>query len=275
MEILPNGGGEMKDKIMKTLKENGFLLFLFICVCIVAIGTISIVTKEMDKDNPDNDLVILDDSANNEQTGIIVGDRNSTLDLETGEIILDTDYITTEKNDVEKLDDAPDYAEEVFSKGEDEEYEDKIEFIENYVEEASSRVSTILTLPVQGETITEFAKDKLIYSQTLGEWRGHCGIDIKANIGTNVIAVLDGIVTKIYEDSLWGKTIVLDHGEGLQTKYCNLGTLEMVKEGLDVNQGDYIATVGKSAQIELLMEDHLHFEVINNQKTVDPRSIMN
>lgn len=276
MEILANGGDSMKDKIIKTCKENGFLIFLFICVCIVAIGTLSIVNKDVDKDRQENDLVILDDPINISQTGIIQGDRNSTMDLETGEIFLDSNY-TIADNDLEESDDndleESNDAEEVFSEGEDEEYENEIEFIDNYLEEPSQSVTNLMS-PVKGEIITEFAKDRLIYSETLEEWRGHSGIDIKSNVGNKVIAVLNGTVSKVYEDSLWGKTIVIDHGEGLYTKYCNLGTLEMVKEGLGVKQGDYIATVGKTAHIELLMDEHLHFEVINNQKTVDPRSRM-
>lgn len=265
----------MKDKIIKTCKGNAFLIFLFICVCIVAIGTLSIVNQDVNKERADNDndLVILNNPIDTGQTGIIEGDRNSTMDLETGEIFLDSDYAIVIDNDEEESDDESDYAEEVFYEGEDEEYEDEIEFIDNYVEESSQYVGKVIS-PVEGEIITEFAGDKLIYSETLQEWRGHSGIDIKANAGTDVIAVLDGTVSKLYADSLWGKTILIDHGQGLYTKYCNLGTLEMVKEGLLVKQGDYISTVGKTAQIESSMDEHLHFEVINNQKTVDPRSIM-
>lgn len=275
MEIIANGGNTMMDKIVKTCKENAFLIILFICVCIVAIGTLSVVNQDMDKDRPDNDkdLVILDDPIDINQTRIIKGERNSTLDLKTGEIFLDSDYAMLIDNDKEESDDESDYAEEVFYEGEDEEYEGEIEFIDNYVEGPSQYAAKMIA-PVKGEIITEFAKDKLIYSETLQEWRGHSGIDIKAKVGTNVIAVLDGTVSKLYEDSLWGKTIVIDHGQELFTKYCNLGTLEMVKEGLQVKQGDYISTVGKTAQIESLMDEHLHFEVINKQKTVDPRSIM-
>ncbi|MDR7869453.1 MAG: M23 family metallopeptidase [Tissierellaceae bacterium] len=270
----------MKNKIIKVVKENGFLLFLFICVCIVAIGTISIVTKEVDKDKPTNDLVILDDPVDVEQTGIVEENLNSNLDLKLGESILDKDVIAEENEELEEdfieLEESKepnDYAEEVFYEGEDEDNDEEIQFIENYVEEPP-KANIAPKLPIEGEIITEFAKDKLIYSETLEEWRGHSGIDIKAEVGSKVITVLDGTVTKVYEDSLWGKTIVIDHGEGLQTKYSNLGTLEMVKEGLEVRQGDNIATVGKSAHIELLMDDHLHFEVINKDKSVDPRSII-
>lgn len=288
VEIIANGGGAMKNKFIKTCRENGFLIFLFICVCIVAIGTISIVLKEVDKGTPNNDLVILDNPEGYNSIETIEGARNSSLDLKTGEIILDEDFIVA-KTDIDteepvvELDvedtvgeeeavDGLEKVEEVFSEEDDYE-DDEIEFINNYVEE-STAVSTEMIMPIQGEIITEFTKDKLIYSETLEEWRGHPGIDIKAELGTTVIAVLDGTVSRVYEDSLWGKTIVLDHGDGLETIYSNLGTLEMVEVGIQVRQGDSISTIGKSAQIELLMEDHLHFEVIKNQKTADPRSII-
>ena len=264
----------MKDKVVKIIKENGFLLFLFICVCIVAIGTISIVTSEVDKGRVDNDLVILDDPVNFEQTGVIEGDIDNSVDSETEETILEGYQDNEEEIDEESaLVEEANLTEEVFSEGEDEENTEEIEFIDNYVEETvTSKTESIW--PVQGKIITDFTKDKLIYSETLDEWRGHSGIDIKADLGEKVVVVLDGRVSKVYEDSLWGKTIVVDHGNGLESKYCNLGTLEMVREGLEVKQGDNIATVGKSAQIESAMESHLHFELINNQKSVDPRSII-
>ena len=277
VEIIANGGGAMKDRITKIMKENGFLIFLFICVCIVAVGTLSIVLREVDKDKSSQDLVILDNPIDPDSNQLNIGIGSASKDPETGEIVSDYVEEEDEEQDIaEELYDQFDDAEEVFYEGEDEDDDDEIEFIDNYSEEPSqaSTISKDLIMPVQGDIITEFAKDKLIYSETLEEWRGHSGIDIKAETGTNVIAAMDGTITKVYEDSLWGKVIVIDHSDGLQTKYCNLGTLEMVKEGLEVKQGDHIATVGKSAQIELLMEDHLHFEVIKNQKTVDPRSII-
>ncbi|NLY45282.1 MAG: M23 family metallopeptidase [Tissierella sp.] len=282
----------MKDKFIKTCRENGFLIFLFICVCIVAIGTITVVLQGVDKGTPGNDLVILDNPVDNDSTETVEEVRNSSLDLKTGEIIVDDEFVVAKTNiDTEELDqldsekivdemdigeetvDELDDVEEVFYEEDDHEDDDEIEFIDNYVEEPA-KVTREMIMPIEGEILTEYAKDKLVYSETLEEWRGHPGIDIKAKLGTAVKAVLDGTVSKVYEDSLWGKTIVIDHGEGLETIYSNLGTLEMVEVGIKVKQGDNISTIGKTAQIELLMEDHLHFEVIKNQKTADPRSII-
>ena len=49
----------------------------------------------------------------------------------------------------------------------------------------------------------------------------------------------------------------------------------MVKPGITVKRGDYISTVGNTASIEMDMEPHIHLEVTNNGKIVDPRSITN
>ena len=51
------------------------------------------------------------------------------------------------------------------------------------------QVESNIIMPVDGEIITAFTKDNLIYSETLEEWRGHSGIDIKADIGTKVKAI--------------------------------------------------------------------------------------
>ncbi len=104
------------------------------------------------------------------------------------------------------------------------------------------QVESNIIMPVDGEIITAFTKDNLIYSETLEEWRGgHSGIDIKADIGTKVKAIKEGVVKEVYEDNLWGgNIIVIDHGNGLESKYSNLGTRDMVKVGIEVKQGGTI-----------------------------------
>ena len=67
--------------------------------------------------------------------------------------------------------------------------------------------------------------------------------------------------------------IVIDHGQGLESKFCNLGTLEKVKIGSSVKKGDIISVVGNSADIEMMMDSHIHLETRKNGNLVDPRSI--
>ncbi len=309
VEILLNGGGTMKNKFSKLIEKNGFLLFLFICVCIVAVGTIFVSTRSLkgiDENVGEKDLTILEnepyrESANYKRDSdegtiedmelksreeieakdkVEEGTKEVTDKVEEGikearevEGIKESEKIkevkeakTTEKEKEETVEVALTEEEKLDKKDKDEkEKEEELEFVEDK--------TITLVLPVEGDVKTEFTKDTLIYSETLEEWTSHLGIDIAAKEGTMVKAAMDGTVKKVYEDKLWGKVIIIDHGNGLETKYANLSTTEMVKEGLKVKKGDPISGVGKSATIEMMMEPHIHFEVIKDGKMVDPSSI--
>ena len=124
--------------------------------------------------------------------------------------------------------------------------------------------------PVIGEVLTEYAKDKLVYSNTLGEWITHTGIDIKAEKTTVVKASADGTVKAIKTDPRYGLTVVIEHTNGFSTVYSNLLTAEFVKEGEKVTSGQTIGTVGNTASFEILDESHLHFEILKNGEQIDP-----
>ena len=69
----------------------------------------------------------------------------------------------------------------------------------------------VFSMPVEGEIIKEFAKDKLVYSDTLNEWITHTGIDIKAEKTSVVKAAEDGIVKFIKNDPRYGLTVIIEH----------------------------------------------------------------
>lgn len=124
--------------------------------------------------------------------------------------------------------------------------------------------------PVEGETVREFAKEKLVYSETLKEWITHNGIDIKAEKKTIVKASEKGIVKSIKNDPRYGITLVIEHEEGYVTVYSNLLTAEFVKEGEKVESGQTIGTVGNTAAFEVSDEPHLHFEMLKDNEYIDP-----
>lgn len=124
--------------------------------------------------------------------------------------------------------------------------------------------------PVEGEITSEFAKENLIYSKTLGEWVTHTGIDIKADKTTIVKAAEDGKVKTIKNDPRYGLTIVIEHNDGFQTVYSNLLTSEFVTEGENVKKGQSIGTVGNTAVFEVADDAHLHFEILKDSIQVDP-----
>lgn len=131
-----------------------------------------------------------------------------------------------------------------------------------------------MVVPVFGTMYTEFSEDALIYSKTLDQWSTHTGIDIKAEEGSPVRAAMDGVVDQLANDPQLGLTIILDHGGEVYTKYSNLSTLDLVSINQSVKKGDVISGVGKTALYEIADDPHLHFEVIVQGKSVDPKKYL-
>lgn len=131
------------------------------------------------------------------------------------------------------------------------------------------------TMPVEGEIARGFAKDSLIYSETLEEWITHLGIDIKADRTTVVKAAEAGTVAAIKNDPRYGLTVVIEHVNGYKTVYSNLLTTEFVKEGEKVEKEQAIGTVGNSAAFEIIDEPHLHFEILKDEINLDPNIYLN
>lgn len=125
--------------------------------------------------------------------------------------------------------------------------------------------------PVEGEILREFAKDNLVYSQTLDEWITHLGIDIKADKTTVVKVAADGVVETIKNDPRYGLTVIIAHDNGFKTVYSNLLTAEFVTEGEKVKSGQTLGTVGNNAAFEVADEPHLHFEMMKDNEKVDPK----
>lgn len=124
--------------------------------------------------------------------------------------------------------------------------------------------------PVEGELQKGFAKDTLIYSETLGEWSTHLGVDIKADKTTVVKASAGGKVKSIKNDPRYGLSIIIEHADGYQTLYSNLLTAEFVKVEEEVKQGQTIGTVGNTATFEVADAPHLHFEISKDGVQQDP-----
>ena len=138
-----------------------------------------------------------------------------------------------------------------------------------------SKKEITFTKPTEGEVIGEYAKDNLIYSETLKEWITHTGIDIKADKTSVIKSAADGIVKSIVNDPRYGLTVVIEHEEGYQTIYSNLLTAEFVVEGEEITQGQTIGTAGNTASFESNMECHLHFELLKDGEYLDPTIYLN
>ena len=140
--------------------------------------------------------------------------------------------------------------------------------VQNNVVETKKEITFVK--PTEGDIICEYAKENLIYSETLKEWITHTAIDIKADKTSVIKASADGIVKSIVNDPRYGLTVVIEHDDGYETVYANLLTAEFVVAGEEVTQGQTIGTAGNTASFESSMECHLHFELIKDGEYLDP-----
>lgn len=141
--------------------------------------------------------------------------------------------------------------------------------------EATAKTKAITFVkPVDGEITKEFAKEKLVYSNTLEEWTTHLGIDIKAAKTTVVKASEAGTIKSIKNDPRYGLSVIIEHQDGYETLYANLLTAEFVKVGEQVKQGQSIGTIGDTATFEVVDEPHLHFEITKNGEQIDPSTVI-
>lgn len=94
----------------------------------------------------------------------------------------------------------------------------------------------------------------------------HRGIDIAVPSGSYVRAAGDGVVIEAAEDPDYGLFILIDHGNGLRTRYGHASYL-VPDRGWEVRQGEVIALSGSSGRSTA---PHLHFEILRNGRPIDP-----
>ncbi|MBR5362705.1 MAG: M23 family metallopeptidase [Oscillospiraceae bacterium] len=128
--------------------------------------------------------------------------------------------------------------------------------------------------PVAGKLLQRFSHGDLVKSPTTGIWSTHNGADYAADYGSDVCCTEDGTVTGVEKDALFGVCVTVLHQNGTVTRYCGLN------EGLNVQPGDVIArgtvigVIGDTNEGESTLESHLHFEVQQNDKYIDPESYL-
>ena len=100
----------------------------------------------------------------------------------------------------------------------------------------------------------------------------HYGLDFASKEGTEIKAMLDGVVTLSENDLYYtGGTIIFDHGHGVSTLYMHLKDI-YVKNGEKIKQGDVIGTVGKTGRST---GAHLDIRLNWFDVKLDPASVLN
>ncbi len=94
----------------------------------------------------------------------------------------------------------------------------------------------------------------------------HLGVDLASTAQAPVPAANRGKVVFTGTIGIYGQTVVVDHGIGLQTLYAHLSSID-VREGQMVAKGE---TLGRTGTTGLAVGDHLHFEVLVSGTSVNP-----
>ena len=140
--------------------------------------------------------------------------------------------------------------------------------------EANKPYSGKFILPMGNDIIKDFSNGEMVYSETMGDWRVHNGVDFGGSAGNDVLAVSNGKIFKVYDDSFWGTVAEIDHGNGMIVRYCGLKSGSVLPEGSNVKQGDKIGSLGH-IPVEITDSDHLHLEVLIEGEVVDPLEAFN
>ena len=124
-------------------------------------------------------------------------------------------------------------------------------------------LSAGFTMPLQGRTTSLFGHRRFFNDQPRSP---HSGLDIAAPTGTPITAPAPGTVALVDDLYYNGKTVFLDHGQGLITMYCHLSE-QSVTTGQVVEQNQQIGLVGATGRVT---GPHLHWSVSLNSYRIDP-----
>jgi len=122
--------------------------------------------------------------------------------------------------------------------------------------------------PVTGRITSSFGErqDPIL----TGEGEFHTGVDIAASFGARVHAAADGVVEKAGWETGYGRVIILNHGNGIQTLYAHLSGFA-VTVGQQVRCGQVIGYVGLSGRTT---GPNLHYEVRIHNTPVNPHKYL-
>ena len=124
-------------------------------------------------------------------------------------------------------------------------------------------ISRGFVMPLEGTTTSLYGHRRFFNDQPRSP---HSGLDIAAPTGTPIIAPADAKVALVDDLYYNGKSVFLDHGQGLITMYCHLSE-QSVSAGDVVEQNQVIGLVGATGRVT---GPHLHWSVSLNGYRIDP-----
>ncbi|MCD8249485.1 MAG: M23 family metallopeptidase [Lachnospiraceae bacterium] len=134
--------------------------------------------------------------------------------------------------------------------------------------------NSALMWPVDGEIILEYSMDRSIYFSTLNQYKYHPAIVIDAEVGDEVWAAAQGIVSAIDVNEETGTTLTMTLGSGYEAVYGQLKELA-VQEGDMVEAGSLIGYVSEPTKYYTREGSNLYFQLLKDGEPVDPTEYLN
>ncbi len=130
-----------------------------------------------------------------------------------------------------------------------------------------------LAWPLKGDVVKSYNVDKMVYFETLQQFRTNPAIFIAGNPGTDIVAAADGIVLSVGKEDKLGQTLTVDIGDGYRLVYGQLGDLK-VKEGDYIKAGTVLAKLATATKYYRLEGNHLYFQVQKGEETINPLTLI-
>lgn len=144
-------------------------------------------------------------------------------------------------------------------------------FDNSYFDENGKEVdSFLLTNPIDNARISSYFTTGR-YHPILKRYRAHLGVDYASKKGTPVKSAGNGIISFVGQKNGYGNTVQIKHNSGYNTLYAHLNNFANIKVGQKISQGQIIGYVGSTG---LSTGPHLHFGLYQNNKAIDPLSVI-
>lgn len=185
-----------------------------------------------------------------ENTNNVINNAENTLITDGNQNILEVQNVTNENNNTQN------------------DYENTISSINEMEMDISNLKAAYKFInPLQGTVSSGFGARQSKYQNVTGY---HTGIDIAADLGTPIVASMEGIVELVSSEGDYGKHVKI-RCNNVYTLYAHCSKI-FVKEGQIVARGQKIANVGNTGNST---GPHLHFEIRVEDRFVDPAKIIN
>ncbi len=283
-----------KNKFTEFFKGKGYYVLLFVGV--LAIAAVAIIGSNLssepqdegdnfvDLNEPDNNIaagddddllvdnnILPDDIANIEDGNVPSGTAGQ--EVTDNDSLLEYDIYTQEEEDGIDLADVEEGAEVAVEEPEAIETAGKTVEADNkpVLEKLKFNVDAGLLWPVNGNVIMKYSMDHTIYHATLMQFKCNPAIIIDAEVGTEVKAATDGVITSITTNEETGLTITTDIGNGFSLVYGQLSEADNKLEVGDMlHEGELVGMISEPTRYYSVEGSNLYFQVLENNETVNP-----